>query len=308
MDYDGELFDEDVRECNGHLDSKLEFLNQIIQPLPMTKGGGHVTKPKKRKTSSTTKRKPLIKTIKSSEPYDQDEKIREKVRYIVGKLFESRGYLNEDEDLSPEKLYRWVMEFLSERGYWPIEAVKDKFIISLYAVFTGLRLRGIFLDPHLLSLDFEVPFKVFQKCIFECTPFVTCETEIEKKIIRFSVSLDRFSIYREYSNILRELVPNIEAERVKAFEDRCQFFFDLLSQKGVCDEEKQFCVTADKIFIYGLFETMKKHYPEKTERVICDQLSERFCIPRVTIEKMKRLINKTLKTPAVRNPPEPYSK
>lgn len=294
MEFEENFYDEDGGEGFGHLDSKLEFLNQIIH-TPQTRESIHTAKPKKRKTSSTMKRKPVVKVVKALESYDQDEKIREKVRYIVGKLFESRRYMNQNKELSPEKLYRWVMDFLSERGYWPIEDVKDKFIVSLYAVFIGLRLKEIYLDPHLLSLDFEIPFKNFQRCIFECTPFITCDTEIERRIVELSVDLDRFSVYLEYSNIVHELVPGIGDEVVEGFEERCRFLFDLLSRKGVCDEEKQFCVTADKIFIYGLFETMKKMFPEKTERAICDQLSERFSVPRVTIEKMKRLINKTLK-------------
>lgn len=297
MDYDEDTSFEDSQQSSQHLYSKLDFLNQIIQVTPpaTAKEGGQTSRPKKRKTSSVVKRKPPTKPTKSLESYDQDEKIREKIRYITGKVFESRRYLHRNKELSSDKLYRWVLEFLSERGYWPIENVKDKFILSLYAVFVGFRLKEIFLDPHLLSLEFNVPFKTFQKCIFECTPFITCETEIERRMVHLSVSLDRFSIYQEYSNILLEFVPEIKDETITTFEERCRVLFDLLSQRGVCDDEKQFCVTVDKIFIYGLFETMKKIFPEKTERMICDKLSERFSVPRVTIEKMKRLINKTLK-------------
>lgn len=288
---------EDSDEEILKIDSKIDFLNRIIQPSRTTSRPQEpaLTKPKKRKTSSVIKRKVAIKTAKSPEPYDTDEKIRERVRFMTGKIFESRRYLHADKTLGPEKLFKWVMDFLSERGYWPLQDTKDKGVISLYAVLMGLRLKGIYLDPRLLSLEFDVPFKLFQKCIFECMPFITSTSVIDRRIIYESVSLDRYSLYKEYSNLLHELAPGIEEDHVKEFEDRTRYLFDLLSQRGVCDDEKQFCVTSDKIFIYGIFEFMKKIFPDKTERTVCDQLSERFSIPRVTIEKMKRLVNKTLK-------------
>ena len=298
MEYDDDDHIEDIH-------SKLEFLNNIIQKSssvssPCSKNGESASsRIKKRKTSSVMRKKPVVKNPKPTDSYDTDDKIREKVRFIVGKIYESRRYLRDDRDVNPDKMFRWVMEFLFERGYWSTDEIKDKFIVSLYAVFIGLRLKEIYLDPHLLSLEFQVPFKTFQKCIFECTPSITCETEIEKRIITLSVNLDRFSIHREYSNILVEFVPQTDDEGLRTFESRCRTLFDILSEKGVCDDEKQFCVTTDKIFIYGLFETLKKAFPEKTERMICDQLSGRFSIPRVTIEKMKRLINKTLRKVSV---------
>jgi hypothetical protein len=276
-------------------------LNEIIQNSPSTLAGVPSqtsiltpVKLKRRKTSSVIRKK-LTRETKVPESYDLDEKIREKVRFIVGKIYEGRRYLTSNRELTPDKLFKWVMDFLSERGYWPTDEIKDKFMVALYAVFIGLRLKNIFLDPRLLSLDFQVSFKAFQKCIFECTPFITCETDVEKKIIYMGVSLDRFHVHKEYSNILYSLVPQIEDSDVEYFENRCKTLLDLLSQRGVCEEEKQFCVTTDKIFIYGLFEVLKKMFPEKTERMICDRLAERFSVPRVTIEKMKRLIGKTLK-------------
>lgn len=294
-------YTEEEESC---LESRLEIFNRLVSEnvVSLSPTESQI-KIKKRKTSSVMRRKPTTSVVKPSESYDLDEKIREKVRFIVGRVFEERRYLHTDRNLSSEKMFRWVMEFLSERGYWPTEDVKDKFILSLYAVLTGLRLKGIFLDPHLLSLEFNVSFKVFQKYIFECMPYITCETEIEKRIVRMSVSLDRFSAHRDYSNVLLKLIPQITEEGVKAFESRCRYLFEILSQRGVCDDEKQFCVTADKVFIYGIFETLKTFFPDKTERILCEQLAERFSMPRVTIEKMKRLINKTLK----RVPPPPNS-
>jgi hypothetical protein len=97
----------------------------------------------------------------------------------------------------------------------------------------------------------------------------------------------------EYSNCLRRIIPGIPDEGVREFEGTCKNYLETINLEGICDDEKQFCVSADKIFIYGIFETCRKFSPDKTERSLCEKLSEYFSIPRVSIEKMKRLVHKS---------------
>lgn len=282
-------------EC---LESKLSFLNEIIQtPKPeKIHDLESIRQIRRRKSSSTTRKKNSpSKHIKPFESYDMDEKIREKIRFIISKIAESRDYLSLEFGVGVDDIYKWTIDFLSERGYWTVECTKDKFLISLYSVMMACRLHGIFLDAHLLSLELGIPFKSFQKCIFECSPPITSTSDLDRKLMRLTLRAGKFDLNREYANILKNLLPDITPEAIEIYKDRCRLYFDNLMARGFCDEEKQFCVTADKVFIYGIFEVIRNMHPEKTERAICEQLSEKFSIPRVTIEKMKRLINKSLK-------------
>lgn len=282
-------------EC---LESKLSFLNEIIQtPKPDKPHDLETIRQIRRRKSSSTSRKKNSPSrhIKAYDSYDTDEKIREKIRFITSKVVETRNYLRLEFKVGADEIYKWTIDFLSERGYWTVECTKDKFLISLYSVMMACRLHGIFLDARLLSLELGIPFKNFQKCVFECSPPITSTSVLDRKLMRLTLRADKFELNWEYGNILKSLLPEISPDAIENYKTRCNLYFDNLMIKGFCDEEKQFCVTADKVFIYGIFEVIRTIHPERTERSICEQLSEKFSIPRVTIEKMKRLVNKSLK-------------
>jgi hypothetical protein len=278
-------------EYTGDIENKINILNEFIQPATPRYREEITTV--RRKKGATKKSSPAAKAVKIYDSYDCDEKIREKIRHVAARLIETRPYLTDEYHLTADQLYRRTLDFLSERGYWNMDSIKDKYLIAIYSVLMSCRLHGIFLDHHILALDMGVSFKLLQKCIYKCSPPVTSTNELDIRITKIAIETNKYELRREYVNFLRKIVQGISPEEVARYERACKMHFDTINLRGVCDEERQFCVSADKIFIYGIFETCKRLSPEKTERVICEQLAETFSVPRVTIEKMKRLIHKS---------------
>jgi hypothetical protein len=250
-----------------------------------------------RKTSCTRKKKitPIGKltsssTTHSSQDHSIGEKIRERVRQMISKVCETRSWV--DKTL----LYEKTIEFCGEnKTVFPKNKDKiDKLI--LYCMIMAGRLNGIFFDTHVLSIEFDIKAKDINKTIVENNPPLTSP---QFNAIEGIMGIDKMCLHTEYNNILKPVVTSfsstsvITEEDYKYYERRTRDIFFLLEGDDIEDSDRQFCVTPNKVFIYSIFELIRKINPQTTERSICDYLSTRFQIPRVTIEKMKRLVAKS---------------
>jgi hypothetical protein len=246
-----------------------------------------------RKTSSGHQRRkkvtPLGKSVQEPRTPDQlvNEKCRDRIRQMIQKVGETRVWL--DKTLLFEK----VLEFCQDnRIVFPKSKEKIDEIV-LYCLVMAGRMNGIFFDTHILSLDLNLKSKDINKILVENLPPLT---DVSNHLIPHVMDIDKMCLLTEYNNILREVVESFNVTTKLDFDDfflyerRIREIFGYLEQDDLEEGERQFCVTPDKVYIYGIFELIKGKNNDVTERSICDYLSNRFMVPRVTIEKMKRLV------------------
>lgn len=248
-----------------------------------------------RKTSSTNRKKkitPIIRYTSSSGGQVENfitEKIKDRIKGFVNTIGETRPWID-----TSQLLVR-VFEFCNQfKIQFPKSKEKQDYTI-LYSIIMAGRTIGIFLDTHVISNNFNLKSKDLNKKIVELLPPVTSESN---DILDFVYKSDKMSLLAEYKSLLPEVVGGfnsmtfIEEPDYTLYENCMLKIFEELDRTGNDNYyDRQFCVTPNKVFIYGVFELIRNKNPDVTERSICDYLAKRFNIPRVTIEKMKRLVS-----------------
>jgi len=199
-----------------------------------------------------------------------------------------------------ELLTRWVEEFCQTYKV-KFPKSRDKIIlVLLYCTVMSCRLNGVYLDIHLLSIDLDIPFKNIVGMINDNLPPITSKSPEDRLLISAAIETPRTKLSEEYCRVMKRIVEEFPSpdplqvidEEIQGYKESCETVFDILEKDISCEYERQFCVTPDKVYIYGIFEVIRRKKKMITERSICDYLSSRFKIPRVTVEKMKRLVVK----------------
>jgi len=247
-----------------------------------------------RKTSSTRRKKitPIgkLSSSYSTQEHNVGEKVRDRIRQIISKTCETRIWVDKT------FMYEKTIEFCCDHKIaFPKNKDKiDKLI--LYCMIMAGRLNGLYFDTHVLSIDFDMKAKEINKTIVENLPSLTSS---QYSFIECIMDVDKLCLFTEYKNLLQTVVTafngssSISEEEYSFYEKRTREIFGLLEGDDIDDSDRQFCVTPNKVYIYSMFELIRKINPQSTERSICDYLSVKFLIPRVTIEKMKRLVAKS---------------
>jgi hypothetical protein len=247
-----------------------------------------------RKTSSNNRRKkitPLGRTTQSSlSDHMITEKARDRIRQMISRVSETRPWLENS------SLYEKVIDFCNQ---YKIQFPKSKDKMDetiLYCLIMTGRFHNIYLDTHILSIDLEMKSKDLNKILVEHLPSLTGANE---SLFDCVLNVDKMCLLSEYSNLLKSIVENFHPsnglgeEDYEVYRRRAEEIFHFLEEDDVDEGDRQFCVTPNKVFIYSMFELIRKKNPSVTERSICDYLAQRFNVPRVTIEKMKRLVSKS---------------
>ena len=208
--------------------------------------------------------------------------------------------LSTRENIDKEQVTGWVEDFCQTyRVKFPKS--RDKVILVLiYCTVMSCRLNGVYLDIHLLSIELDIPFKNITGMISENLPPITSKKPEDRKLISVVIETPRTKLSEEYCRVMKRIVEefpgpvtlHVSDEEIDDYKKSCEEVFDILEKDISCEYERQFCVTPDKVYIYGIFEVIHRKTKSITERSICDYLSSRFKIPRVTVEKMKRLVVK----------------
>jgi hypothetical protein len=255
-----------------------------------------------------TKITPLIKERESPsqearvhvirERAEADECVSERFR---GKLAELADVITSSRSfISADTITSYAEKFISDYGV-KIPKGKDKGSLTLlYCIIMSCRLNGIFMDLHLLAIDLEISLKDIVTTINESLPPITTTDPIQRKLLSIIITSPRTLLSVEFSERMIQTVRDFPGEKklevadtdVKRYEENCRGLFAMLENDISSDHDRQFCVTPDKIYIYGMFDMIREKAGQVTERVISDYLSSRFMTPRVTVEKMKRLVVK----------------
>jgi hypothetical protein len=253
-----------------------------------------------RKSYNTRKRiTPITKEKKTTErsqtTNNVTEKVRERLKTIIELVCETRTWVNK------EDLYKWSIE-IADNLKIIFPKSKDKISsLCIVCIILGSRIHGTYLDIHIVSMQVGETLKDTQKMLYSITPSLTSTEEFERKVLQCLIQPPRTSLLREYENIMETISIGFSKDSIILESDRqsyrtlCEKIFSSLEGDNDYDYEKQFCVTPDKVLVYGIFEIIRRKVPMVTERSICEYLSEKFSIPRVTIEKMKRLVVKYIK-------------
>jgi hypothetical protein len=247
---------------------------------------------RKRITPITKEKKPNDRLHSTSNITD---KVRDRFKNIIDVLCETRSWVNK------EDLFRWSIEF-AENLNIVFPKSKDKITsLCIVCVILGSRINDIYLDVHIVSMQVGETLKDTQKMMYTITPSLTTTDVYEKKVLKCLINPPRTSLLREYETVMEMFITGfskdtqiLETDKV-VYRMICEKIFSNLEGDNDYDYEKQFCVTPDKVLVYGIFEIIRRKVPNVTERSICEYLSEKFSIPRVTIEKMKRLVVKYIK-------------
>jgi hypothetical protein len=222
-------------------------------------------------------------------------KVKERLRQVIDTVCETRPWIQKDE------VYRWATEFIENLNI-VFPKSKDKIsILCLVCVILGSRIYNVFMDLHVVSMQLGETLKDTQKMMFSVVPSLTNCNDYGKRVIQSFIDPPRTSLLLEYESMMDPLIRGFSKDASILESDReyyrmiCEKIFCSLEGDNDYDYEKQFCVTPDKVLVYGVFEIIRRKVPDVTERSICEYLSEKFRIPRVTIEKMKRLVVKYIR-------------
>jgi hypothetical protein len=265
-------------------------------------------------TRIRTKITPLIKERQEEGPDSRSHPSRVSAELEGGLNERSRGKLNElvegivsyRPSLSADSLVGYVEKFI-ENYKVKIPKGKDRAALTLlYCIIMSSRLHNIYLDIHLLAINLDVPLKNIAAVINENAPPITTTDPLQRRLLDVIVNSSRDALAEEFSETMIRVVsgfpvePRIDVSEgdVYKYKKNCQSLFSMLESDIGCDYDRQFCVTPDKVYIYAIFDVIREKVKTVTERVICDYLSSKFMIPRVTVEKMKRLIVKCRSHPA----------
>ena len=241
-----------------------------------------------------------------------------RVRDCLDNILESVILKRRSPALNLEELRKTVIEFaLTYRVKFPKNRYKI-ILVLLYCIIMGSRLKEIYFDVHLLSVDLDIPYRNIINTINENLPPITSNDPLNYKLISAVVDVPRTKLLDDYCYAMTKAVegfevgnepPNKEGGTLKRkeniqvdsvviddYRNLCIRILDIIARNTSCEYEQQFCITPDKVYIYGIFEIIRQKTRSVTERSICDYLSGIFKIPRVTVEKMKRWVVKCRKT------------
>lgn len=279
---------------------------------------------KKLSAKSKTRITPIIKEKPTNGAGEQTRKIKvdsppdgtmsSRVRDHLDDLLESVIINRRSPALDPEEIRKMVTEFaLTYRVKFPKS--RDKIVlVLLFCIIMSCRLNDIYFDVHLLSIELNIPYKNIVDTINENLPPITSKDPDHRKLISAVVDIPRTKLLDDYCQVMKKVVEEFKVEVkdgnssnspeklqvdsvvIEEYRTNCIQIFDMLEQDISCEYERQFCVTPDKVYIYGIFDIIRQKTKSITERSICDYLSNKFQIPRVTVEKMKRLVVKCRKT------------
>lgn len=243
---------------------------------------------------SNSGRRTQTSTRGSNKPRDKDNlenKFDEKLKYFIIRICEKRPRLQFD------KLYVKSQELISQCNL-KIERGKDNTNgLAVYSIVITIRLIGEFIDLNFLAQDLELCPKKINKYVERHFPPINSPNEIDKRIIKlFFSELNPRSLCMEYIEYFhRSSEPPIGEEGIHKIVSEFKMNMDMLTSQNVCDEEKQFCVTPSKIVVYTIMEYYRE-ISTQTDKELVQTVSKNFGIPKVTLEKMKRILTKLRKT------------
>jgi hypothetical protein len=259
-------------------------------------------------TRNRTKITPLIKE-RTNEGQETRQRVSQAVAEADGFLNErTRNKLTEMADtivltrnfLTVDMITTWTEKFIEDYKVKVPKGKERAVLILIYCIIMACRLNGIFLDVHLLAINLDVPVKNIMATINENVPPITTKCDLHKRLLGVVINSSRNALAEEFAGMMVRVVSafpseppvQVTEEDVQKYKKNCISLFTMLESDVSCDYDRQFCVTPDKVYIYGIFDVVREKVRSVTERVICDYLSSKFMIPRVTIEKMKRLVVK----------------
>lgn len=289
------MFDEDVygvednRMVLDELTRNIEKLDAMlsaadpIQTPP--RAWVRETQPAKKTSPRTRVREVAIRQCCLAAPID--DKTRETIRFICTTVATPRDFVDADD------LYRWSIEMAGTLS-WRYVETKDRFTVVLFLVYISATKNGISLDPNLLSAEFGIPFRAMMKIFYDCVPPVTTKSGDEWEVARMFFQTPRTELIPEYKNVLRRVLHedfrvDVQTRHLEEYAERCNHLFGM---EALMVEEKQFCITPTKIYVYAIYEFVKGYLTGRTEKEISEYISRRFMVPRVTVDKMKRLVRK----------------
>jgi hypothetical protein len=309
---------DDVEDTHVKFNDKFHMYQRLIQKsspyvglesriTKSSQGNNGVIRTTKCSAKPRTKITPMIKQrqegdsvvvekkkTSESTPSSNTDRWTERLNEILGEVCKRRDFLNKC------SVERWTRDFIEEYKV-KIPKGKEKLnLLLIYCIIMACRLNGVFLDLHLLSIDLNVLLKCIIGAINENIPPITSTELSHRKLVEIMVSLPRESLMSEYVCSMRRAVEEfstkepvlVTSEDEIRYSENCKSIFKMLESGVGCDYERQFCVTPEKVYIYGIFDVIREKNKSITERTICDYLSSKFCIPRVTVEKIKRLVVK----------------
>lgn len=243
---------------------------------------------------SNSGRRTQTSTRGGNKPRDKDNlenKFDEKLKYFIIRICEKRPRLQFD------KIYVKSQELISQCNL-KIERGKDNTNgLAVYSIVITIRLIGEFIDLNFLAQDLELCPKKINKYVERHFPPINSSNEIDKRIIKlFFSELNPRSLCMEYIEYFhRSSEPPIGEEGIHKIVSEFKLNMDMLTSQNVCDEEKQFCVTPSKIVVYTIMEYYRE-ISTQTDKELVQTVSKNFGIPKVTLEKMKRILTKLRKT------------
>lgn len=222
------------------------------------------------------------------------DRVKEKLGELIDKIVITRPFTHALD------MGRWVDCFVKDYCI-KIPKGKEKLTyVLVYCILMSCRLNGVFLDLHLISIDLDLPLKCIVSAIQDHVPPITSKDPLHINLVTAMIDPGRDSLMTEYVHTMKRVVGSFSSSELQgvstedevSYEKNCRSVFNMLEADVSCDYERQFCVTPDKVYIYGIFDIIREKNKTVTERMICDYLSSKFMIPRVTVEKMKRLVVK----------------
>jgi hypothetical protein len=297
---DEELYDDNV-ELTKNFQTKFDkyqmLCKTVSKPLsarPPPPSVSDIIQIHHRKTSSGNRKKKVTPLGKGSHASLSDhvitEKAKDRIRQMVNRVCETRPWVNFSQ------VYEPIIEFCNQYKIIFPKSKERMDEVIIYCLIMSGRMNNIFFDTHVLSIDLELRSKDINKILVENLPSLTSS---QNTLFEYVLNVDKMSLLPEYNNLLKPIVESFHPEYELSNEDyqfyktRTEEIFHCLDADDTEDGDRQFCVTPNKVFIYSMFELIRKKNPDVTERSICDYLAQKFNVPRVTIEKMKRLISKS---------------
>lgn len=267
-------------------------------PHPPTQGtiSKPSVKPKARLTPLFKEKTRQPRVFNPSNDNLSNSKFKAKLEYIVEIICTKR-------DIKEQVIQRYVMEFVDTYDI-TFPKNNDKLTLCvLYCIVMSCRLNDLYFDIRLLSVELNIPYKDIVDAFDEMIPNLTKDDEATGKLLDVVYNTDKNKLIDDYINCLRYIVSDFKIpdqdityrltdDDVEEYRKNCRCIFEMMDVDIKCEYERQFCVTPDKVYIYAMFVILKGKHKTTTERYICEYLAGKFQIPRVTIEKMKRLVTK----------------
>jgi hypothetical protein len=239
-------------------------------------------------------RRTQTSTRGAGKPRDKDNvesKFDEKLKFFIIRVCEKRPRLQFD------KIYVKSQEVISQCNL-KIERGKDNTnALAVYSLVIASRLLGEFIDLNFLAQDLELCPKKINKYVERHFPPINSPHEIDKRIIKlFFSELNPRSLCMEYIEYFhRSSEPSpIGGDGIDKIISEFKLNMNMLTHQNVCDEEKQFCVTPSKIVVYTIMDYYRE-ISNQTDKEMVQIVSKNFGIPKVTLEKMKRILTKLRK-------------